>query len=280
MLRRTFFATLAVLALAASANAGTVYTWLVIDPPTTAGAGGAALPSAGQNLAVSSSRSGAGSYHLYAVDDADGSAGLRSFFVKLNPGAGGTLGASNNRSPLGNFDTEATYGDGVPSNIGFDTARNAAPLFTGTQGPGNSVQIDGIGITAGSFAGEAPTIGSWQSAPTSGQWGNYAAGDGPTSGVVTATGHVRNAIFLGEGLYTVAPPTIDLTTTFDANGTGFNLWVAQGFPNSGSTTVAVGSTGNTLANVNPFGAVIPEPATVTLIGLALVGFSGLVRRRR
>src|SRR4029078_1098732 len=96
-----------------------------------------------------------------------------------------------------------------------------------------------------------------------------------TSGTL-ANGHVRNAILLGEGQYTVAPPTIDTTTTFENGGTGGSYWFSQGFPTSGSGTVGVGLT-NGVSAQNPF---VPEPATMTLVGLAVVGFGGLVGRRR
>jgi len=261
---------MAVLAMSATANAGSIYTWLVVDPPTTAGAGVAAVSGAGQNMVVNSSRTGVGSFHVYAVDDADNSSGLRSFFVKLN----GTVSGVLNRSPLANYDTEPVYGDGAPSNVGFDSPRTATPILGGSQGPTNVPQVGGFGQTAGNFQA-VTNAGSYQAAPTSGQWGNYAVGDGRTSGQL-ANGHIRNAILLGEGLYTGAAPTIDVTTAFDQNGTGFNFWNSTGFPLGGSGTVAVG-TAQSLVNANPF---VPEPATLTLIGLAIVGFGGFVGRRR
>jgi len=273
MLRRTFFAITAVLALAATANAGSVYVYVVTDPATTAGAGIVAIPGGGANMAVSSNKSGAGSFQVYAVDDADGSAGLRSFFMKLN----GTVSGVLNRSPNANFDTDPTYGDGTQSNVGFDFSRTTTPLLGGVQSPGNTVQVGGFGQTASNFQLKT-SAGSYQAAPTSGQWGLYSPAVGITSGVVAASGHVRNAILLGEGLYTGAAPTVDITTAFDAGGTGFSYFFANGFPAAGSDTVAVGTT-QTLQNINPFGAIVPEPATLTLVGLAVLGFCGIGRRR-
>ena len=112
---------------------------------------------------------------------------------------------------------------------------------------------------------------------TSGQWGSYAVADGQTSGPVGATGHARNAVFLAEGLYTGAAPTVDIATLIGAGGTAVNFWNATGFPNQGSSTVSAGGGSNALAATNPF---VPEPATLTLVGLAVVGFGGLVGRRR
>src|SRR3954453_9167328 len=62
-----------------------VLTALVIDPPTTAGAGS------------NSTRSGAGTWHLFAVDNTNDNFGISSFDVTVQS-LGGAMTASN-RAP-------------------------------------------------------------------------------------------------------------------------------------------------------------------------------------
>src|SRR6478609_6365972 len=105
-LRRTFLAGFAALVLAATANAGQMYVVLVTNPPTTAGAG---IPTIARqfssgSFSVSSTLSGNGKWHLYALDDVTGSFGLAGFSVPV----GGTATGHLNRSPNATY---TNYGD-------------------------------------------------------------------------------------------------------------------------------------------------------------------------
>jgi hypothetical protein len=266
MLRRTFLATVAVLALAASADAASMYVYMVLDPAGTAGAGVATVPSGGAQLGVSSNRSGAGTFHLYAVDDVAGSSGIRNYSVTL---AGTT--SITHRSPVGQYDNDAAFGNGSgPFSVGFGDLRsgaNISPIVAG-QGVSNAPQIGGFGQTASNFGEKAGAANALSySGVTSGQWGVY--GDPLTSGLVQNGAGFSNtqksAILLAEGQYAIGtPPTVSAAS--------IAYWT-----NAGLTSSAFAP--SYLLNTNPFVSV-PEPATLSLIGLAVVGFCGLGGRRR
>jgi hypothetical protein len=220
---------------ASPAQAGPVYMFLVVDPATTAGAGVASS----DGFSVNSNRSGPGTWHLYAVDDLADSYGIRSFNVKLNPGEGGTIPIVTNRSPLTSWDDDPTFGSGTgPFCTGFNDIRtNANTSISGAQGVLNNAPIGGFGISASNFQQSTP--GQSFSGTTNGQWGTYA--DAFTSGYLGNTGEMRNALFLGEGTYTGAAPTVDVSTSSDS---GVNYWADAGLNRSTSALE--------LSSSNPF----------------------------
>ncbi len=183
--------------------AGSVDLFLITDPPTTAFVG---VPPAG-GFSGTSTRSGAGTWHLFALDDADGSFGIAQVKAQLI----GTLPAINNRLTQTLYDTV----DDVGFKAGFTllrSATNANPITGSAELPGTQPYTQGgLGRTSGNYS-TIPGATSF-SGTTNGQWGNYA--DPGTSGT-TILGHARNALFVAEGTYTGAAPIVDLANSFVA----------------------------------------------------------------
>jgi len=257
MIRKTFFAGVAALLVASSANASVIYG-LVKDPATTAG------------LNSSSNRSGAGTWHLFGVDTSADN-GISSFDAFVSS-VGGLISATN-RAPQTNYDQD---GGGTPGPAGFTLLRQtlgngtAAVELSGAQptppssNSGSNVgndyfPISGFGQVTGTFAAKYanPILG-----PTTGaQWGTYNDPElvGPAATALNPSG--KKWVFLGEGTYTgqIQAPT-GATTTYQDFATSF-----ASTPPSGGTQGAILS--------------VPEPATLTLLGLTMVGGFGLIRRR-
>jgi hypothetical protein len=225
-----------------------VLVYLLVDPPTTAGGG------------ATSTRSGAGTWHLYTVDDSPANFGISTYEVKVSA-TSGTLTA-NTRSPLTNFDD----GNSNFVSAGFSVLRSASGNntslidFTGSQPLPPSANssanvgvdyfpISGFGQTASSFALQYPNP---RVASVSDSWGNYSL-LAPYAG----SSGTHNWLFLGEGTYNGAKPTISYAA----------MTICTNF----STTFQ-----SALATTR----VIPEPSTLGLFGLAIIGSMGFVRRRR
>jgi hypothetical protein len=206
---KIFFACLFATALfAASANASTILQ-LIIDPVSEADTGVAPV----NGMLPTSSRVGAGNYHLYAVDDNAGSFGLSSYNILVN-GASTSL----HRSPTTAWNDPDANG---PFNAGFSLLRssnNQAPIgtFQGSQPlPGSQpALIANIGKTTGNFpdaiSGEDPAAFALT---TSGQWGTYAAA------LNLAPVNGNNWVLIGEGQYSSTPSigTAAVVTYFNEN---------------------------------------------------------------
>jgi len=193
---RISFVLLFVVALSvATANAGPVYLSLVLDPASTANAGG---------LDGTSTQSGAGTWHLFAFDDTTGSLGLASYSVTMEG-----INTILNRSPStlwndGDADNDAGFrllrssNDTTPPG---PVAGNANPM-TGAQPLVGSSPINpilGYGRAASDFVAKIPQATGGFASQTSAAWGDYA-----TDPTTSLTG-----MFLAEGTYTVGtPPTI------------------------------------------------------------------------
>jgi len=257
MIRKTFFAGLAALLFASGANAATILG-LVVDPATTAGANS------------NSTRSGAGTWHLYAVDN-DTNFGISSFDATLTT-VGGTFTNSSNRSPATNYDDG--NGNAIPT--GFNLLRQtlgngtASVELTGAQPTPPSADssankgvdyfpIDGLGQTASGFAAKYPNtiLG-----PTTGlAWGGYTDEGLTRTAAVNAAG-TNKWVFLGEGTYTgTLQAPVGSVTVYNNFQTNF----ASTPPPGGASGLLIPA--------------VPEPATLSLIGLAMIGGFGVIRRR-
>src|SRR6185503_18932740 len=107
-------------------------------------------PAAG-SFNVTSTRSGAGTWHLYALDDITGSQGLKNYQVVLN----GTIPVITHRSPTTGWNDVDETG---PFSAGFNDLRSGAnvnPIVAG-QGLANNPQIAGLGQTASNFTAKIP----------------------------------------------------------------------------------------------------------------------------
>jgi hypothetical protein len=266
MVRKVSYACLAALIMASSANAG-VILGLLKDPATTAGV-------------ATSTRSGAGTWQLYAIEDAAAAdQGISLYSVTM----GANINAINHRSPFGS----ATNGDGDPAPFGFSgnglrSATNANPIASSQPlfnpaAPQTSIQIPGFGRTTGSANAAVLAYDPAMTGITStsgATWGAYSspvlassaallANNPGATNIAQALDAGRKFVFLAEGTYTGS-----LLASSVVDG------VFSVFTNVQTGTSAAGTYGGTQLLVE-----VPEPATFALLGLAMVGGFGFVRRR-
>src|SRR6188472_2122417 len=135
MIRHAYLAAFALLSLSTTANAGPMFIYVVADPITTAGAGVAAS----NGMTVSSTKSGAGTFQVYAIDDVTGSFGIKSYNIKLN----GAITTLLNRSPNGTWNNLNETGPFPEAFNDVRTATAATGTSSAGQGPTNPVFIKG-----------------------------------------------------------------------------------------------------------------------------------------
>jgi hypothetical protein len=215
-------------ALAVRADAAVIFN-VLINPPSTAGGG------------ATSTRSGLGSWHLYAIDDNADDFGISLYSVTMVNAT-----AINHRSPVTNINDS----NGDPQTAGFTllrSATNANPIHAAQNFPDQTpFLIKGFGQTTGNFCDVAGGACVAVIGPTtSTSWGTYT-NVSPYNG--------KHWLFIAEGLFNPPGP---LPAIAAATVTVYNADFSSKFSPS----------------------IVPEPCATSLVGLALVGLSGFARRQ-
>ena len=185
----TFRSLLAILAIAflttSRADAATI-VGILVNPLSTAGGG------------ATSTRSGVGTYHIYAADDNVGTFGISSYDLTMGP----LVTTSGHRSPV----TTIQDSNGDTWSAGFNLLRTAsnAPSMQASQSlPGMTPYlIKGIGQTAGDF-GICHAAFCVVGPSTSPSWGgpynnglaDWNSGNGP-----------KKWVLIGEGIWNPSLP--------------------------------------------------------------------------
>lgn len=232
---------LALLALTVSANAATI-VYTVVPGDLTTGL------------------SGTNRYGVYAkvVDGA----GLAGFEVVLNPAAFTTLSPYSPvaalRDTIGHEDPDS--GEIVKNAdlaVGFDQYRSASGVadIKGGQNPNNpNSTIFGVGVSSGTFS--SLVVPGYDS----------VTGATPATGAWTQT---QYGVLIARG-------TMNTATPVAATVAGWFGTAAQ--PAPGNAYLVAGNAGSAAAFTGATYQVVPEPATMTLLGLGALGM--FIRRRR
>jgi hypothetical protein len=185
--------------VAANANAAVIFQY-VLDPATTAGGGS------------TSTQTGAGRYHLYALDNTAGSSGIAAYNIALQ----GTT-TNLHRTPQTHWsDADENEGDS-----GFTLARtvnNINPMIASQPALGAPTQTTGFGREASSFAAKLPAGTTLSGTQTSLSWGSNTtkpANVGPADANLPW-------LLIAEGQYTGTPGLL-----LGAQGTNVNLYNAN-----------------------------------------------------